>query len=185
MRNAASLLLVLALAAVPFSPAPAGENEGCSSTDKFLDNYLTSEDGRQPKLFWVTGESRDRAEAVLGHRFPGLRLRYWGEGERTLWIMDEIGKEMPITIGVVVDNDEIANITILEYRESRGGEVRYPFFTRQFVGLSLDGGKDNSLSGQIDGITGATLSVAAVRKVAILALLFHHQTPFSKSANQP
>ena len=85
---------------------------------------------------------------------------------------------MPITVGVVIDGDEIFNVSILEYRESRGGEIRYPFFTRQFqqAGLSVEG--RYGLDKTIDGITGATMSVRALKKIATLALFLHRQTPF-------
>ncbi len=60
---------------------------------------------------------------------------------------------------------------MLEFRESRGWEVRYPFFTRQFEDARLNG-KDR-LDRDIDSITGATLSVHAVTRVARVALIMH------------
>jgi hypothetical protein len=148
--------------------------------EKFLASNMSPE-ARKPQVLWVDAALRKRAEDILGHSFAGLRVRYWGEGSRTLWVLDEIGKEMPITIGLVVDNGKLSDVRILEYRETRGGEVQYPFFTSQFHGLTLTGEKDR-LDNHIDGITGATLSVAAVRKVAILALVFHQYTPYSNLA---
>jgi hypothetical protein len=59
-------------------------------------------------------------------------------------------------------------IEVLAFRESRGWEIRYPFFTSQFSGLEL--ADDGYLSESIDGITGATMSVRAVERVARLAL---------------
>jgi len=172
--------LILALL-VSISP-PATARQGRFYTlEDFLAAYLTPEPTTAETL-WLTPDLRRQAEAVLGHRFPALRLRYWRNGERSAWILDEIGKEMPITMGVVVNDNRIENLVILEYRESRGGEITYPFFTRQFqqLGLTADGGdsvqhKVAALDGQIDGITGATLSVRAATKVATLALLLHRQ----------
>jgi hypothetical protein len=46
--------------------------------------------------------------------------------------------------------------------------VRHDFFTNQFKGLTLD--DQNNLNGRIDGISGATLSVNALRNLARLAL---------------
>ncbi|MCV6604514.1 MAG: FMN-binding protein, partial [Porticoccaceae bacterium] len=69
----------------------------------------------------------------------------------------------------------IEQVKILEFRESRGWEVRYPFFTKQFIGVGLAHKKRYRLDSHIDGITGATLSVRAVKKVATLALFFHRQ----------
>jgi len=132
------------------------------------------------QTLWLNRALKDKAAKILGHPFSGLRQRYWGGGNRTAWVFEEIGKEQPITIGVLVENNRILNIQVLEYRESRGGEVRYPFFTRQFERLGLIAGPEKmTLDGRIDGITGATLSVRAITKVATLALYFHHNTPFN------
>ena len=48
--------------------------------------------------------------------------------------------------------------------------MQQSFFTRQFQGVSLT--SNDKLSKKIDGITGATLSVWALQKVARLALIF-------------
>ena len=125
----------------------------------------------KPQVLWVTGPLREKVEQALGHRFGSLRVRYWFDGLKSVWVLDEIGKELPITIGVTVDGGAIANLRVLEFRESRGWEVRYPFFTEQFNDAKLvDGGK---LDRRIDGITGATLSVGAVKRIARVALIFH------------
>jgi hypothetical protein len=122
------------------------------------------------QTLWLTPTLQAGAKKILGHSYGALRIRYWRRGARSLWILNEIGKERPITVGVVVDAGRIANVSVLVFRESRGDEVRHPFFTRQFDRLGLN---DNlGLSGRIDGITGATLSVNAVTSVARLALYF-------------
>jgi len=124
-----------------------------------------------PRTLWVAGPLRDSVEHVLGHRFADLRVRYWFDGATSVWILDEIGKELPITIGVTVADDAITDVSVLEFRESRGWEVRYPFFTDQFKDARLTG--DDHLDRNIDSITGATLSVGAVTRVAKVALLLH------------
>lgn len=127
-------------------------------------------DGQVPKpeAVWIKGETRDAVERILGHRAGMLRVRYWMRGARTAWILEEIGKTEPITTGIVVDNDAIARIVVLVYRESRGWEVRYPFFTDQFKGTKLVAGDE--LDRTIDGISGATLSVRALTRLARVAL---------------
>lgn len=122
---------------------------------------------------WLTNDIREQAAEILGRSLPGLRVRYHKLDNKTAWILEEIGKEMPITIGVVVAEGKIEQVKILAYRESRGGEVRYPAYTRQYLGASLT--NKNNLDQSIDGITGATLSVWAVNKVAALALYYHGQ----------
>jgi hypothetical protein len=137
------------------------------------DDYVSSAFADTPPkagTLWVSGDLRAAVERALGHRFAALRLRYWDDGDTSVWILDEIGKELPITIGVTVKDAKIVNLRVLEFRESRGWEVRYPFFTDQFDGISKD--EKGRLSRNVDGITGATLSVAAVTRVAKVALIF-------------
>jgi hypothetical protein len=122
-----------------------------------------------PKALWINDEIRDAAHKVLHHDLRPLRIKYWQIGPRTVWILDEIGKDLPITTGVVVDNGQIESIQVLVFRESRGWEVRYPFFTDQFAGAELVSRR--RLDRDIDNISGATLSVKALTRQATLALL--------------
>ncbi len=163
----------LLLAVLLFAPGPAFAGTG-SEAGRYIetDAYIASAfpgGSPGPRMLWVSGELRDAVERVLGHRFAALRVRYWHEGAKSVWILDEIGKELPITIGVTVAEGAIENVRVLEFRESRGWEVRYPFFTDQFVDARL--GHDGRLDRRIDGITGATLSVSAVTRIARVALL--------------
>jgi hypothetical protein len=123
----------------------------------------------ETETLFVDAELREEIESVLGHRFTRLRLRYWQDSGTTAWVLDEIGKTEPITIGVVVEEGSVRQVRILEFRESRGWEVRFPFFTDQYVGAGLRA--DKGIDRSIDGITGATLSVAAVDKVVRVALI--------------
>ena len=68
---------------------------------------------------------------------------------------------------MVVSEGKIAKAKVLVFREIRGWEIRYPAFTRQFLGATYDGKK---LSKNIDGVSGATLSVWAMTKIAKIAL---------------
>lgn len=127
----------------------------------------------QSAMLWLTPPVKQRAAAILGHEYPGLRVKYWQAGARTAWVLDEVGKEQPITVGVVVEQGRILQLQVLAFRESRGGEVRQGFFTRQFRSAAL--GPGDRLDRPIDGITGATLSVSAVSRVARLALALHDE----------
>lgn len=129
---------------------------------------------------WLTGERKSVASAILGHRPTSLRLRYWGKDNRTAWVLEEIGKEKPITVGIVVNNNRIERVKVLIFLESRGWEVRHDFFTNQFKNTGLQ--KDQTLNKDIDGISGATLSVRALKKLTRLALYLHSQTPFAHDA---
>jgi hypothetical protein len=120
------------------------------------------------KVFWLDDTDRDVIEKIVAHNFKQLRIRYWQSGLDTVWILDEIGKESPIAIGVHVSQGAIKQTKVLVYRESRGDEVRHNFFTKQFINAKLT--NDHHLDRDIDGITGATLSVRAVIKMSQLAL---------------
>ena len=122
---------------------------------------------------WPRGELRQQLAAILGHK-PGLRFKYWGADGKTVWILDEIGKERPITAGVVVKQNKIEDIRVLVFRESRGWEVKYEFFTNQFKELWLK--PSHQLSASVDNITGATLSVKAMTRMAKAALLLHQHS---------
>ena len=134
-----------------------------------------------PKSLWLNQDIQSAAGRILGHPYQGLRIRYWQEGKRTAWILDEVGKERPITIGVVIDDREISQVEILEYREIRGDEVRHGYFTGQFIGLTLNDHEE--LSGPIDGISGATWSVRAVTNVGRFALFLSKQVS-DQTSNQ-
>jgi len=125
------------------------------------------------KSLWLKKPQQKAALKILGHRYRGLRVRYWQSETKSAWILGEIGKDQPITIGVIIKDDQIEAVRILTYREPRGGEVRHPFFTRQYEGLSLN--EATKLSGHIDGISGATLSVRAVTNISRYALYLHQQ----------
>ncbi len=127
-----------------------------------------------PGSLWLKGALKDEVRQLLGHDPGMLRVRYWARDGRTAWILEEVGKEQPITTGVVVAGDRIEEMRVLVFRETRGWEVRYPFFTDQFRGATLTGGQ--ALDRPVDGISGATLSVRAMEKVARLALLLHGHT---------
>jgi hypothetical protein len=157
----------LAVAAILVMAAFSVVGEEYLGRDEFLS--LAFGDS-QPEMhtLWLTEERRASAKAAVGWIPVALRLRYWQSGERTAWILEDIGKHKPITLGISVVGSQIERVDVLAFRESRGWEIRYPFFTSQFSGLSL--AEDGYLSDTVDGITGATLSVRAVDRVARLAL---------------
>ena len=127
----------------------------------------------QPTVLWITATIQPEVEKILGHPPSKLRQRYWSDGTKTAWILEEIGKEEFITAGFIVANDRIETARVLVYRESRGGEVRYAAFLKQFEGAQLS--DQRRLTKRIDGISGATLSVWAMDRMARLALFLHRQ----------
>lgn len=132
-------------------------------------------DGHVPqvKKIWLTGNIRKTATKILQHKPDRLRISYWLKNQNSVWILNEIGKEKPITVGIVINKNKIENIKVLIFRESRGDEIRHNFFTQQFKQAMLK--NNNQLDRSIDGISGATMSVRALTKLARLALFLSTQ----------
>ena len=127
----------------------------------------------EAEVLWLDKDLKAQIVKILDHQYKGLRVRYWQQDKktasRTAWVLEEIGKEKLITAGFVINNSQIEQVKILIFRESRGWEVRHDFFTDQFKHAKLD--NNHQLDKTIDNISGATLSVRAVRKLANIALL--------------
>ena len=156
-------VLTLALCAVPAARAEVYQEPGAFVAEVF--GSIPA-----PKVLWLTREIQVRAAAILGHPPAQLRQRYWSRGDKSVWILEETGKEELITAGFVVVDGRIDHVRVLVYRESRGQEVRQSSFLKQFKDAKLAQG--NLLDHDIDGIVGATLSVAAMERMARLALYF-------------
>ena len=164
-----SLLLIFGLS-LPSLLAAATVYE---SQAEFLSRAF-SDSQPQPGIAWLSGERKSTVQQLLGHDYPALRLRYWCQDQRSAWILEEVGKELPITVGIVVDKDYIKSLRVLTYRENRGGEVATPSFTDQFNHRVLQ--ENGTLDAAIDGISGATLSVKALTRLATMALFLHSDT---------
>lgn len=125
------------------------------------------------KSLWLKGQLKQDVKQLLGHNYGKIRIKYWQSAKTTAWVLDQIGKERPITAGFAVKDQQIQHTSVLAFRESRGWEVRRKAFTQQFEFAALT--QDNRLSKHIDGITGATLSVNAMNRMAKLALRLHQE----------
>lgn len=153
----------------------------CYSVDdkKVISAFLSQQFNQEvpkPKRLWVKAELKSQIQKILSRPIKQLSYRYWEKGNKTIWILDEIGKERDITTAVVIRGMQIEQVKVLVYRESRGGEVQVPWFTQQFVGAS----PEDNWQKKIDSISGATLSVNAMKKQAELALFLQQNTTSSK-----
>jgi hypothetical protein len=170
------LALLLFLSA---GPLPAG---GTYQTPEDFLNEVFAGAVPAAQVLWLKDDVRETSTDIMGHRYPAIRVRYWLTGARSAWILEEIGKEQPITTGIAINNHAIERLRVLVFRESRGWEVKHPFFTDQFPGLAIT--PAYQLDGPVDGISGATLSVRALKKLARLALYFHSQVVKDNDAAQ-
>lgn len=155
----------------------------------FLASQLPENPNKQYQ--WLTGEVKKQVISILDHPYPTLRVPYWQSGRdddrKTVWILEEIGKHKPITVGIVIQNQQIISLRILKFRESRGWEVELPSFTQQFDGIALKIPVDlnnTDLTANIDGISGATLSVSAVTKLSKLALVLQQHIDAKQTGTQ-
>jgi len=163
------MLKKLFLTILFFLPCPA-LSEQFQSQENFLQEAF-SEQPPKPQLLWISKSLKKQVNDILQHKPGFLRTRYWRKNTLSVWILEEIGKTQPITVGVIIENNKIVNVKVLTFRESRGWEVKHDFFTDQFKENLLT--PNLKLQNPIDGISGATLSVRALDKIARLALLFH------------
>ena len=162
------LVILLFLTSIGTSAA-----KGVYQTQADFLNEVFAGEVPKPKLIWITGNIRKVATDILQHKPARLRVRYWAKDKHSAWVLEEIGKEQPITVGIVIKDGQIEGLRVLAFRESRGDEVRHDFFTRQFAQAKLKA--DLQLTKSIDGISGATLSVRALQKLARLALYLDQQ----------
>jgi hypothetical protein len=134
----------------------------------------------EPNILWLSGDRKSTVRQLLGHDYAALRLRYWCRQGRSAWVLEEIGKELPITVGIIIERNYIRNLRVLTYRENRGGEVATPAFTDQFIDAELE--MNNKLDVTIDSISGATLSVQALTRLAAMALFLHTESACNDGA---
>lgn len=160
------MLLITVMLALPAWSAGIKEAVYLSNHD-FLGQAFNS-DIPEVKAVWLKGTLKTDVSKILGHDYPALRIRYWLKNHRSAWILEEIGRDKPISLGFVVQDQQLVSVKVLVFRESRGDEIRFPSFTGQFDGAELD--NNQQLDRHIDGISGATLSVNAVCKLAAVAL---------------
>lgn len=130
-----------------------------------------------PQMLWLTKDLQPSVQQILGHPYKTLRIRYWKKATKSAWILEEIGKFKPITTGIAINSRKIETIKVLIYRESHGWEIKKSFFTDQFKEVELQ--ENLKLNQRIDGISGATLSVNALKKLSRLALYLDSKVPES------
>lgn len=120
--------------------------------DVFVSDYESFKDYMKPAKPTV---DEDRFFGVLVWKNSDL-LGY-------CFVVNEIGKEQPITFLVCIDaENSVRFVEVLRYRETRGGEIRSKLFLKQFIGKKQE---DKLLVGKdIKNIRGATLSAWATTR---------------------
>jgi len=119
------------------------------------------------KEFIISSSIKSKIENEIKQRFYRNKIYYWvieNSGKLNYALLDNsIGKTMPITFLVIFDDKmEIIHSSIIKYRESHGGEVSGKKWLAQFNGMKRN--SNYKFGKEIDGITGATISVKSITK---------------------
>ena len=116
----------------------------------------------------LSGDVKEGVQAAYGGRYPGFSISYWQQSTRRVWALRARGKHGFVHAGLVTQAGRLIRIKVLSSKEQRGRIIETPRFLEQFTGAGLKAG--GKLDRRIDGISGATYSVNAIKKMAQLAL---------------
>ncbi len=114
----------------------------------------------------LTPQARAVVEQRLGRPIPEDHVTFYVGRSATGVegygvVLHELGKHEPITFFVAIQPDgHVKDVLVLEYRESRGGEVRQKGFLKQYLGKTSHDPLE--LEEDITPITGATISARAI-----------------------
>jgi len=145
------------------------------------ESIIKSEFGENIELeyskFQIEEKVKSEIESQSKQRFFSESIFVWSITANdtliALGLMDNVyGKAQPITFLTIFTLDgKIHSNHIIKYREEHGGQVINKDWNKQFIGMD-----NNSIINQkVDGISGATISVEALKKgVKKLTLLFEN-----------
>ena len=144
-------------------------------TLQVINDYYQQEIEVKEFKFKIPKKAKKQIQNQIKQKFYRDQIYYWTikiDDKTHYALMDNtIGKTMPITFLIMFnENKEVIHSSIIKYRESYGGEISGKNWLAQFIGMEQDSlykyGKE------IDGITGATLSVKSFTKgISKLSLL--------------
>lgn len=128
-------------------------------------------------------------KSLIGYDPPKTAYTFFigrtgGKTDGYALIDEQIGKVQPITfISRINPDGKVAEVEIMVYRETHGGEVASKRFLNQFKQKALN--DELRLHGNIVNISGATLSshalVTGVNRALALWRIFYGKTPASSS----
>ena len=134
----------------------------------FLNKVFKNQIPKKERLI-VKGEYKEKIKAIMGNKYKKRMFSYWQNNTEQVWILNSIGKYKPITAAFITNNCKVKSSYVLVYREQHGYEIKYPAFLLQFKDTEID--KSLKLNTKIDNISGATLSVNSMKRMARTALL--------------
>ena len=135
--------------------------------EHLLSIYLKDIDIRM-NILNLDRQIKENVENQVKQKFYRDKLYYWTISQRDTTIAyafldNVIGKSMPITFMVILNIDgNIINANVIKYREAYGSEVGNKGWLQQFI--NFNNNADYSVGKDIDGISGATISVKSMSK---------------------
>jgi len=147
------------------------------ATEKYIISQFDVDVSINMHTLKLDTELKALVQNKVKQRFYRDELYYWtiSNNDTTIAyaLMDNVlGKSMPITFLVILNNGgSILATEIIKYREAYGGEVGNKNWLAQFTHFSDT--SDFKLGKNIDGISGATISVNSLSKgIQKIATLF-------------
>jgi Na+-translocating ferredoxin:NAD+ oxidoreductase RnfG subunit len=175
VSGAAKVYRIALVVIVLLAMAPA---ETLLTQEQALKVVFPRSESVQPETKVLTAEQRSELENNTGLRFPEAEYPTFVAKSKNATdgyavILNEIGKHENITFIVGVSpKGKVLEVAIMEYRESRGSEVKEQRFLKQFRGkTSSDPIRVNQ---DIVNYTGATLSSYAIARGVRRALALTH-----------
>lgn len=116
--------------------------------------------------FQISEKIKGEIEVECKQRFFSESIFVWSitsnDTLQALGLMDNVyGKAQPITFLTIFTLDgKVHSNHIIKYREEHGGQVANEEWNKQFVGMNIN----SDINNKVDGISGATISVNAVKK---------------------
>ena len=160
-----TLLLVLAtISTIAFSEEIADKN-------RFLMSGLDVKELPGHSYIIINEDIQDNIKKILKDTYHLPIIKYWKAGNKVGFVLEAIGKHEFITTGYIVENNKIIDAKVLVYRENYGYEIEHDYFLDQIRGNSVK--KNGKLVKSIANISGATLSVKAMRKLSKLSLYLY------------
>jgi len=148
-----------------------------TASEKYLLSQFSINTNINMHVFELQKDLKQDVQNIVKQKFYRDKLYYWNisEGDSTIayaFLDNVIGKSMPITFMVILNiNGDIIDANVIKYREAYGGEIGHNIWLRQFV--NRNNKSDYKVGQDIDGITGATISVNSLSKgIYKIAVLF-------------
>lgn len=146
-------ILSFALFFSTLAPSPSLYSVTQKRADKALDKYWQ---GVDYKLTQIEIDGAEHTEIYAVHQEGGIPTAY-------VLFAEALGKvDTFIYLVIFSPEGSIKKVAVLLYRENYGGEIASKRFLRQFEGKS--NGLNMEYNQDIDGISGATISVQAITR---------------------